>query len=351
MKKKNKGKKTKRVVLIIVGALVALIVAFVLFMLIGLSAVSKTSDAITFTIAKGESRVTIIDNLYNSGVIKSKLAVKIYVGLKNIKLQAGEYTLDRGDSATTNLDKIANGLVSDNDTINVTFVEGKRVTDYAKVISENFGYKYDDVIAVFKDKEYAQSLISSYPFLSNAILDDEIYYPLEGYLFPNTYSFYKSATIESIIEKMLKETGNNLNELNASISDTNMSIHDIITKASIIEAEGTNASNRAMISQVIDKRIEIGMNLGMDVTAYYAVQKDLTDTLTKKDLESTSKYNTRLLTFKGLPVGPVCNPSLESVNAALNPSQTNYLYFYASNDGTIKFAENYNEFLVFKRNG
>lgn len=346
-----KNKKRKKILSIVLITIASILLIGVIIFNILLSPVSKNSEIVDFTINYGSSRVDIVKNLKNAGIIKNEQAALVLVGLRNLKLQAGTYELNRMDSTRKILKSIANGEIKGKETINVTFIEGKRITDYAKTISENFNYDYDEVIAVFKDKDYAQELINKYSFLKSDILNSEIYYPLEGYLFPSKYSFYKDATIKEIIEKMLKETANKLNDLKASIDDNSMSIHEIITKASIIEAEGTNASNRAKISQVIDKRIDIGMNLGMDVTTYYAVQKPLTSSLTKKDFASTSKYNTRLETNLGLPVGPICNPSLESITAALNPSNDNYIWFFASKDGTIKFTADYKEFLVFKSNG
>lgn len=348
-KRKKTGKKAFKIIGISFGFFV--IICFAIFNIL-LSRVSNSDEYVDFVVEYGQSRVEIIENLKNAGLIKNKEASLIYVGIHNYKIQAGTYHLNRADNSRDILKNMSNGsYLKQKETINVLFIEGKRITDYASVISDNFGYDYDEVIKVFKDKEYAKTLIDKYSFLKNDILDDEIYYPLEGYLFPNKYSFYKDATVEEIIEKMLKETGNKLNSLQSSIDASGMSIHEILTKASIVEAEGTNASNRAKISQVIDKRISINMNLGMDVTTYYAVQKPLTSNLSNKDLASTSKYNTRLASNLGLPIGPICNPSLESITAALNPSNDNYIYFYASKDGTIKFTDNYDEFLVFKKVG
>jgi UPF0755 protein len=350
VKEEKKGN-IKKVVLVIGIVVAVLLLTGVITFEVLLQPVSKENDIVVFVIEPKTSKIDIIKNLKSSNIIKNENAAIIYTALHRLKLQAGEYALNRGESTKEILGKISKGIIKEPDTISVTFVEGKRITDYAKVISDKFGYKYDDVMAVFKDKDYAQELMNKYSFLSSDILSSEIYYPLEGYLFPSTYSFYENASIKDIIEKLLKETGNKLNSLKQSIDDNNLDTHSLLTMASIVESEGTNATNRAQIAQVINKRISIGMNLGMDVTTYYAVQKEMKEPLTKKDLASTSKYNTRLSTNLGLPIGPICNPSLESITAVLNPSQTNYLYFYASKDGTIKFTDSYEEFMVFKRNG
>ena len=115
--------------------------------------------------------------------------------------------------------------------------------------------------------------------------------------------------------------------------------------ASIIENESMFDEDRSGVSQVIYKRLKLNMSLGMDVTTYYAVKKDLSETLTKSDLNSYNDYNTRNTSFIGLPVGPICNMGIKSIEAALKPSDTNYLYFYADiKTGKLYFAENMTEF-------
>src|SRR5699024_4394226 len=103
------------------------------------------------------------------------------------------------------------------------------------------------------------------------------------------------------------------------------------------------------VVQVINTRIDLNMNLGMDVTTYYGVQKDMKEILTNVDINDSNPYNTRVSGFLGLPVGPICNPSIESIEAALNPADTNYIYFFADIvTGNVYFTDNYDEFLNFK---
>jgi UPF0755 protein len=318
---------------------------------IGLKSVSKSSEKVTFTINEGANRINIISNLYSSKIIRSKYSTTIYVILHHKTLQAGKYYLDRGNDTKSIINQISNGILGDDNTINLTFVEGKRITDYANLISKTFGYDYSDVLSVFKSQDIAKEMKTKYSFLSDNILNSNIYYPLEGYLFPDTYSFYKNASTEDIIDKMLKSERAKLDSLKANIANSKYNIHQIITIASIVELEGKNASDRSKIAQVIYSRLDKGMSLGMDTTTYYAVQKAMTETLTYTDLNSTSLYNTRNHSIIGLPVGPICNPSFESLSSALNPSETNYLYFYASKDGTVKFTADEKEFLKFKSEG
>ena len=139
---------------------------------------------------------------------------------------------------------------------------------------------------------------------------------------------------------------------NNKVDMAEKTIHEILTIASIIENEAKFKEDRPVVSQVIWKRWTSNMSLGMDVTTYYGAKKALSETLTQSDLSAKNAYNTRNTEFIGLPVGPISNPSESSIVAALNPSDTNYLYFYADvygKDGSeyvgkLHFAETYNEF-------
>lgn len=336
--------KKKKIMILIVCILVVILFIVGLYFY-GLTSVNKESEKVKFTINSGTSTKEIINNLYESKIIKSKISSLVYVKLNNnIIIKAGTYELDRSYDTRKIFNILTEGATINN-TISVTFIEGKRLTDYIKVISKNFGYSEDEILKVMSNQDYLKKLIDKYDFLSSEILNSDIYYPLEGYLFPATYEFYKDASIEVIIEKMLDKTKNVLDNYNVSISDSIYNVHDILTMASIIENETMIAEDRNIVSQVIYKRLSMNMSLGMDVTTYYGAKKSLSETLTKVDLDELNAYNTRNTSFLGLPVGPICNPSEASINAALNPSDTNYIYFYAEiKTGKLYFAETYSEF-------
>ena len=350
--------KKKGIIIVSIGILVVVLLMISLYF-IGLSSVSKNKDEVTFVIEYDTTTNKVIDNLYAAKLIKSKIATMIYVKLNNdIVIQAGTYKLDRSLSTKEIFKIISEGKIFE-DTIEVTFIEGKRLLNYVDKISELFGYSKDEILSVINDKDYLNTLIEKYKFLDKSILNSDIYYPLEGYLFPATYEFYKSASIKSIIEKMLDKTKNVLDNYNTQLKESDYSIHEILTIASIIENEsigkvadinyckGSNSEyiDRHVVSQVIYKRLDSNMSLGMDVTTYYGVQKLLSESLTKSDLNSQNAYNTRRTDFIGLPVGPISNPSEASIKAALNPSDTKCVYFYADiTTGELHFAKTYNEF-------
>ena len=337
-------KKTKKRIIIVLICLLVVILLIIGTYFYGLSSVSKKSEKVTFNIEKGTSTREVINDLYEANLIKSKISSLIYVKLhKNIIIQAGTYELNRNQNAR----EIFNALNSGNtikDTINVTFVEGKRITDYMKVIEDKFGYSKEDILKVLNDQDFLKSLISKYDFIDESILNKDIYYSLEGYLFPETYEFYKNAKVEEIFTKMLDKTENVLDNYSTSLKERGLSYHELLTIASIIENETMAQEDRSIVSQVIYKRLDMKMSLGMDVTTYYGVRKDLKETLTQSDLNSNNAYNTRNTSFLGLPVGPICNPSEDSIKAALNPSATDYVYFYADKEGKLHFAKTNAEF-------
>lgn len=339
----------KKKIVIILSILILFLLLLVGFTKLGTSPVSKNNkNEVIVKIEDGSSRIDIINLLKEKGLVKNKISGYILINLKRgYNLQAGTYSFNKSMSLDDMLKKLDKGEIVDlRKTINVTFVEGKRLTEYAKQIADITGLSYDEVMETINDKEYVNELINKYWFLTDEVLDSEIYYPLEGYLNPNTYQIYTTSTVKEIIERMLDGTNNVLTAFKDSITNSGYSVHQILSAAGIIEKEANSDSDRKMVSQVIYKRLGINMSLGMDVTAYYAAKADLKDPYMKAWNNLPSKYNTRNVNNIGLPIGPICNPSKSSIDAALNPSKTDYLYFYADmSNGKVYFAEDYQGFV------
>lgn len=325
----------------IISSIVIVIVCIVLYLFLGLRSVSKESVQVKFNVRTGENKVKIISNLKSAGLIRSKVSALAYVFLNpKLNLQAGTYTLDKSMDTKQIIKNINDGKIDEIiATKKITFVEGRRITDYLKQIEVNFGIEYDDMVKKLKDEKFLDELINKYDFLTSEIKNKDIYYSLEGYFYPDTYEFYENTSFENIIKVVLNNLDQKLSTMN-NLSSSNYSVHEILTMASIIEQEAVTTDDRAKVSQVIYRRLDTNMSLGMDVTAYYGVQKSLKAPLTQSDLNSSNPYNTRLTSFIGLPVGPICNPSIVSINASLNPADTNYEYFYADiTTGKVYFAE------------
>lgn len=332
--------KVKKIIIILLICILVVILLIIGLYFYGLTSVSKDSEKVIFNIETGTSTKEIVNNLYESNLIKSRISSLIYIKLNNNIIKAGTYELDRKYNAKEIIEELS-GNNAINDTITITFIEGKRLTHYVSLISEKFGYSENEILDTISDTNYLKELISKYDFLTDSILNSNIYYPLEGYLFPDTYEFYKNASIKDIIEKMLDKTQNVLDNNNALLMTSDYSIHEILTMASIIENETMYAEDRNIVSQVIYKRLNMKISLGMDVTTYYAAQIDLgeSDSKISPYLNDYNAYNTRNKSFIGLPVGPISNPSQASIKAALSPSDTDYLFFYADKKGKLHFAK------------
>ena len=334
-------------VLIIIGIIAA--VVLVQKYKSGLEAVNngKTEgQIIEIEIPEGYGVNGIADLLEKNNVIKSALALKIYVKLNDINnLQAGLYVFDnKTEDVETIIKRLQEGDVKD-ETIRLTFVEGKRITDYAKLIEKNTNNTEEDVYNLLEDETYINSLIEKYWFITDDIKDEDIYYSLEGYLLPDTYVFEKDVTVEGMFEIILNYTDKYLSEYKEQIEESEYSIHEILTLASIVEQEGKTKDARNEIAGVFINRLESGMKLGSDVTTYYAFQLNMADgDLTKKQLNTENPYNTRGPNMEGkLPVGPICNSSKSALDAALSPKETDAYYFVADKNGQVYFTENYSE--------
>ena len=293
-------------------------------------------------ITKGISVVKISNILKEEKLIRSKTLFKVYIKLySNKTLKAGNYMLNRSMSLSEIVEVLEEGSKFDSSTLKLTFKEGQRITDYAKVVADSTNNNYEDVIAIFKDKNYMSELINKYWFLTNNILQDGIYYPLEGYLAPDTY-YFKDSDVDpkEIIERMLDEMNKELTEYRVSLGDN---VHYYLTMASIVELEGKTLEDRQNIMGVFNNRISAGMHLGSDVTTYYAFQASMSTKLTSEQYNTTNPYNTRPTSKVGPPIGPICNPDLTSIQASINPINNNYLYFVADSNGKVYYSRTIDE--------
>lgn len=340
-------KKNKKLI-VILSVIVGLILVGIVTLMILLSPVSKSTDIVEFTVKKGEGKEKIVENLKDAKLIKSKYATFIYIVLSGKKnLQAGSYEFSRNMSVKDIITSLSTGDVVNvkRDEVRITFKEGDTLKNFVTMVANETNIDYDEAIKKLSDKAYLKGLIADYWFLTDDILDEDIYFPLEGYLYPETYNFYKETSIEQVIRKVLNVTKERLEPLKSKIESSKYNIHELLTIASIAEKEANTNSDRAMVTQVIYKRLSLNMALGMDVTSYYGVQKEMTEVITQLDLNDKNPYNTRVTTFIGLPVGPICNPSIGSINAALEPADTDYLYFVADIlTGKVYFAKTNEEF-------
>lgn len=324
----------------LIGTIVLVIgmIVFVFVSLYFLAPVnSKSDDMVDFLVEEGWSKHKIADRLDENNLIKSSFFFKIYMKINEKEMYAGTYKLSKSMSVDEII-KILNSAASlENETITVTFIEGRRLTSYVDKISETFNIPKEDILNKISDEGYLNSLINQYWFLNEDILNKDLYYALEGYLFPDTYIIKKSATIEEIIGKMLSTMEEKLSLFKEDINVSNYSMHELITLASIIELEGASSDDRGGVAGVFYNRLNDNWTLGSDVTTYYAAKKDFSVDLTWSEINDCNLYNTRGTCFTGLPIGPIASPSLASLTAVFEPAEHDYYYFVADKNKKTYF--------------
>ena len=340
----------KKILLASIFIIFIIILLGILFYNLGLKAVGSDDQKIDFIIEEGSTYYSVIDKLKEEGLIRNKLCFKLYIKLngKN-KLEAGNYILSKNMGVKEIVEVFDNGNNYNPNVINITFKEGKNMRWISKTISENTNNKEEDVYNLLNNSEYLNELINNYWFIDESILNKNIYYALEGYLFPNTYQYInKEVSVKEIFKSMLDEMDKKLSVYKEDILNNKYSVHEILTLASIVELEGTKNSDRAGIAGVFYNRLNSGDSLGSDVTTYYAIKVDMSERdLYLYEINDNNYYNTRSSFLAGkLPVGPICNPSIDSIKAVLYPTNNNYYYFVADKNGKTYFTNTYNEHIA-----
>ena len=284
-------------------------------------------------VAEGDSFYGILDKLSEEGKIKNKFLVKLYLKICGIKPEVLEGTYKLNKSMTLN--EFVNLLTDSNkDKVYITIPEGYTIDDIAEKLEEN---------NICNSKEFIDS-VKKYELPKYISNNPNKRYNLEGFLFPDTYSFNKNENADFIIKTMLNRFEKVWQEI---VEDLNISIPEEeiekkVNVASIIEKEAVVDSERSFISSVIYNRIAIGMPLQIDATVIYSYGYHI-EKMYEKYLEIDSPYNTYM--YYGLPIGPISNPGRASLMAALKPKETDYLYYLLESENTHYFTDNYDDFL------
>ncbi|MDQ0975743.1 UPF0755 protein [Neobacillus niacini] len=291
----------------------------------------------------GSSVTGISEKLAESGIIKNAKVFKYYVKFKNeAGFMAGEYELSPSMEISEIINRLKTGKVLQQAAFQLTIPEGKQLREIAQIMAKAVNKPEDEVFNQLNDRTFIQTLMAKYPdLLTTDILNPNIKYPLEGYLFPATYPFYKqNPTIEEMVVTMLDQTRKVITPYLAESSDEKITAHQLLTMSSLIEEEATEKADRKKISSVFYNRIEQGMPLQTDPTVLYAQGKHKERVL-YEDLEVDSPYNT--YKHKGLPPGPIANAGKDSLDAAVNPADTKHLYFLATAEGEVIFTNTLDE--------
>lgn len=306
-------------------------------------ALNKEPLTASVTITEGESLGDVTAELKEKGLVKYGYLFQLFASFthKAEKITAGSYEL----STVMDYSALLNNISSTSayrETVTVTIPEGYTVEEIFKLMENKGVCSYNDLLKVAQEETF------DFDFLKDVKTTKEK--RLEGYLFPDTYEFYKGADAKNVINTMLKNFDERFDsKMEAEMQLLGYSKNDIIIMASIIEKE-TDGGDQRNIASVLQNRLKNTWAtpkgyLQVDSTIQYLL-KERKKKLTDKDLEIDSPYNT----YKnpGLPIGPICNPGLTAIQAALEPNKTNYYYFMLGKDGTTHFFDTEAAFLAFK---
>lgn len=307
------------------------------------SPVSKDDSVKVFEVKQNSTYISIASDLKENNLIRSEFFYKLYIKInKPTGLQAGTYNLSEDMSVKEITELLSKGSNYNPDVIKITFPEGKQIKQIAEIIAEKTNHTQEEVIAQVSDKEYIKTLIDKYWFLTDDILNSKIYYPLEGYLFPDTYEFInKNVDIKTIIETMLNQMDKKLTPLKEEIEQNKYSIHQIVTLASMIQSEGNNVDDFKNMASVFLTRLDKGMKLQMCSSAYYGDKKIMGRDAFGTSYLKSNPYNTYVI--NGIPVGPISNPGIDAIEAVLKPNKNDYLYFASSKDMNIYYSKTLSE--------
>lgn len=288
-------------------------------------------------IPKGATASEVGLRLKEKGVIRSPRAFALVAKLmgEGGRLKAGDYRLSPHMTLPAIVKTIAEG---ESVTVWVTFPEGYTVRQMAETLERHGVVRASEFCGTAENGKRFR--VGRWRFPQN----------LEGYLFPDTYRFAKDASADQVVEIMLRNFVRKVAEpLSSEFKEAEargMTMAEVITLASLVEREAKRPEERALIAGVLVHRLRVGMPLQCDASVQYALGKHQ-ERLLYRDLEVDSPYNT--YQHAGLPPGPICNPGLASIKAALSPAETEFLYYVAKADGSHIFSTTYDQHLRAKR--
>jgi len=338
----------KKIILIIIVVLVVIVIGGGLYFWNQISwSVSDSETETIFTIVEGEGVKEIGANLKKEGLIRSPFWFETYVFLDGSQSQflAGNYILRENMNTREVVATLTSGQGTSEQVI--TIIEGWNISEIAEYLEEQGLVPNRESFVAIASVSDSRTIIAdkAYSFLN----DKPAGQGLEGYLFPDTYRIFEDAEAADIIERMLDNFGIKFtDQMEQDSAAGNMSIYEIVTLASIIEKEVSKDEDRKIVAGIFYNRLNNNIGMQSDATVNYVTKGDRPQP-TAEDLEADSPYNT--YKYRGLPPGPISNPSLSSLMAAIYPESTDYYYFLnrINEDGSTVFSKTYEEHLENKR--
>lgn len=282
--------------------------------------------------------------LANEKVIKSAMVFNYYVKSHNFsEFQTGFYNLKPSMSLAEVTKKLADGG-SQTSQYRVLIKEGATVEQVGTAVAKATRFSKQDFLKLMKDQTYMKQLAKKYPkLLSSSMAQKDVRYHLEGYLYPATYDYYQGMSLKELVNAMVEKTDLVMQSYYKQINAKDLTVQKVLTLASLVEREGNNSTDRAKIAGVFFNRIDAGIPLQSDISVMYALNTHKKH-LYNKDLAVKSPYN--LYKNKGYGPGPFNNPSKDSIQAVLNPTDRaqDYLYFVADlKTGKVYYSQTFEE--------
>ena len=307
------------------------------------------TELVAFEIEQGASVKEVSKALEKEGIIRNSKLFNFYLKFKNVSgFKSGLYQV----SKSMTLDEIivelsGTGKDKNQNATKVLIREGEQLTDIAKEVEKSTKYSAEDFMAKVQDADFLRYLVQKFPkLLTQSFNGYQVKYVLEGYLFPATYDMNDSKTLQMLITEMVAKTDKVMSKYYDKILESDYTLQQIMALASLIEKEGTKLEDRKKISSVFHNRIKENMMLQTDVSVQYALAEHK-EALSLSDLKVDSPYN--LYQNYGVGPGPYNSPSEDSIVAALEPENTEYLYFLADiHTKEIYYAKTYEEHLELK---
>lgn len=288
-------------------------------------------EEVLFEVRQGESFIQVVKELEKAGLIRDAQMFSLFSKIKGEagKMKVGEYAI-QGDMYPSEVLAIINSGKSIGRSL--TIPEGMNIYEVSEMWEEEGFGNHDEIMALVKDKVFIRSLL------------DEDLDSLEGYLFPETYQLTKFTDAKKFLTMMVKKFNAVWTEIAPRAQAMGWTRHQVVTLASIVEKETGAPEERPLISSVFHNRLNKGMMLQTDPTVIYGKAEGLGKmivSITRADLTTPTRYNTYAI--RGLPPGPIANPSKEALLAATQPAKSEYLYFVSKNQGTHTFSKEYKD--------
>lgn len=320
-----------------------LVIGTILFGIIYNRAISKplnsNEEMVIIEVKDGEGFYDVLNRLDSQGKLSNKLLIKLrmMINKQDIHLSQGVYEISSNSSLSDVIKSLQNSA-ENKSLIKLTIPEGYNVEEIAEEVER----------CNVDTKDNFLQAVKNYTLPSFVKHDENKRYDLEGYLYPDTYLIPNGSDSNHIINLMINEFTQVFESINKTNGNTikDEDVEKIITIASMIEKEAQVDKDRPYISSVIYNRLNSDMKLQIDATVLYALGYHV-DVVLNRHLEIDSPYNT--YKYKGLPEGPIANPGRAAITAAMNPADTEYIYYILEKDGSHYFTSDYNDFLDKKK--